>query len=1837
MSASQRNLLGRIGRTAATLAITLFLSVPVFAQVDPGPLAGAPASPKIIGTCDTGQPVEVEATAGTLGPSSYATLKLAFDAINAGTHQGAINIEVCASTVEGTTPATLNSSGAGTAAYTSVSIRPLVDGLSISGNPATGLGVIQLKGADNVTIDGDNPNSAGTNRNLTIANTNTTTAIAGSVIRIATAATVVTSADNNTIRNLVLNGNVTGGNLSTITSATGSSNSSFVIYAGGNGGATATDAPTAITSVTTNSAPTGTTINNLVISNNALNQAARAVVFNGASAAVASSLTISNNVIGTPGALVGAPPFAAPATTVYTKGIWIAGANGISVSGNTMQNILSFVATTMTAVELTAAIGASVSITNNTVVGLVNNGSTSIAKGIQISSATGNYVLAGNTVSNVQSSANASGTAGIDVGGTVTSALVERNQVSTVYNRNAGAFGAWGLSVGAGTAVTVRNNFIRDVNANMTGGGAFSTTFGLIGLRIAGGTAHQVLNNSVSLSGALLANGTTVLTAACTIVGTGQTGIDMRNNICANTMTGSVASTSHVSLFLPAAGTSAMNLTLNNNDYFSGPDPATQGIAQVGTVFGTGFFLASNFNADATTPATNLRSYTDTLRAATGNDNASIVADPLLVSATDLHIAVGSPAQNAGATIASVTNDIDQQLRPGGAGYDIGADEVDGVTPPTDDMRATALLDPPNGGSKPVNVAFSPQASFTNNGTTTQTNVTVRYRIINSSAVEVYNQTASIASINFNQTINVTFPPATLATAGMYTTFARSELAGDSNPANDEISGTLNILAPLAGTYTVGTGGNFTSLTNTGGVFQTLNSVGASGNLTINIISDLGAETGTNALNEIAGGFAVRIQPSGSARVVSGSSSTALVTLNGADNVTIDGSLTGGTAADVVGGDSALRNLTIMNTNPATATSVVLVSSGATGAQNVSLRNFNAFGQDPTTTLIGISIGGATAGSAGTDNDNARVENCSVQRAILGIYSTGASAANPNTGNFITKNDISATGVNRVRRGGILSFNQDGIEVSLNQIGGMDSTESIDTYGIGLGIQDVNATAAANGGITNALVTRNRVNGVASVSAVGFSSFGIGIAGGTTGPNTISNNMISGVIAPSTSPDFVSGIFVAGVTGSSTRVYYNSVGLSGDRGAVASQIGSFGFAMSGADPTVELKDNIFSNTQISGGGANARTYAIGTAATTFVNFDANFNLYFASGANAGFFRSGGLGATATDYATLAAWQAAISDDPNSQFADPLFVSTSDLHLQSAPPSPAIDTGTPIASVTVDIDGQPRPATLTDIGADEFVVANTAPTITAVGVTRRSGDTASNSTIANVSDAEDAEDALVVTVNGGATATVTGVTVSGISTTAAGVVSANVIADCTATTAMFTLRATDSGGLFNESTLTVTVDPNLPPTLSYAAANAVFGQSLSVNPATGPSDSGSVASVVVQSPGTYAGGVSVNAAGVVSLTSAAPVGSHTIVIRATDNCAAITDANLALTVGKASSTTTIVTDTPDPSVAGTNVTVTFTVVDAAPGAGTPTGNVTVGDGVDSCTATVAQGQCVVALNTPGNRTLTATYAGDGNFNPSNDTEPHVVTGPTTDLAITKTSNTSMFGSNLIQYTVTARNLGPLAVTGATVQDTLPPALAGATWTCSGTGGGTCTAFGGGDINQLVNLPVNATVTFLITSNLGPNLPDSLVNTATVTSSASVPDSDTSNNSATVTDRVVLFRDGFEGAGPIPFVTLPQANRGETRTQSLPVDDIATMAIDENPVYVIEFRIGNSRALVSTRLLGDVVQVSLLQRNAAGIWSAGPWLALREGQRLNFAWSNVDTAEEQGELRSRLEVF
>ncbi len=120
-----------------------------------------------------------------------------------------------------------------------------------------------------------------------------------------------------------------------------------------------------------------------------------------------------------------------------------------------------------------------------------------------------------------------------------------------------------------------------------------------------------------------------------------------------------------------------------------------------------------------------------------------------------------------------------------------------------------------------------------------------------------------------------------------------------------------------------------------------------------------------------------------------------------------------------------------------------------------------------------------------------------------------------------------------------------------------------------------------------------------------------------------------------------------------------------------------------------------------------------------------------------------------------------------------------------------------------------------------LTVNSNPTIVAAGpLTRTQGAPATVSPIATVNDADQPANTLAVNVNGGSSATVNGVTVSGITVNAAGQVSATVGASCGASNASFTLRVTDSFGAFATATLTVNVLTETTPPVINPIANVV---------------------------------------------------------------------------------------------------------------------------------------------------------------------------------------------------------------------------------------------------------------------------------------------------------------------------------------------------------------------------------------------------------------------------------
>ncbi|MBL7964386.1 MAG: T9SS type A sorting domain-containing protein [Flavobacteriales bacterium] len=575
--------------------------------------------------------VDVTASGGTAF-ATYANLNGAFVAINAGTHTGVITIDITASVVEAGA-CVLNSSGAGSASYTSILLRPTVDGVTVSGATLAGRGLIELNGADNVTIDGDNPNTPGINRNLTLTNAAANTLNYTSVVRLATS-TLITSVNDIIIRNCIINGSATGLNTGTNQTSTSPMGTTYgIVAAGGASTVAATTAPSALASNATNMA-TGQTANNFLVDNCAINACGRAISAQATALGVfggPNSLRITNNLVGNP--TTGAT------TQVYAFGINVSGyTTGSLISGNTVY-----------------------------VEGQIGTSTAAIALGL-ISAVGNNMIVENNKV-------------------------LRKHQRNTGWWGSTGINLAGGSSP---VGVVVRNNFVANVNNDLSGS-SLSSTFGTYGIRIAAGTGWSVYHNSVNLYGPVLAGTGQGLSAALIMTATSQTNCDIRNNILSNTLSGGGASSTHASLALPLSGTAAMNLNLNNNAYYCNVGANAGILQVGTAFAAANLYTAANFNAGATTPSTNSRAYTSVLSGSGNNDNASFAssaAAPFL-SNTDLHIdgtAPGAAPLNAsGATGLGLLFDIDGDFR--GTPPEIGADEFNPAPCASPSASATVQQD----------------------------------------------------------------------------------------------------------------------------------------------------------------------------------------------------------------------------------------------------------------------------------------------------------------------------------------------------------------------------------------------------------------------------------------------------------------------------------------------------------------------------------------------------------------------------------------------------------------------------------------------------------------------------------------------------------------------------------------------------------------------------------------------------------------------------------------------------------------------------------------------------------------------------------------------------------------------------------------------------------------------------------------------------------------------------------------------------------------------------------------------------------------------------------------
>lgn len=275
-------------------------------------------------------------------------------------------------------------------------------------------------------------------------------------------------------------------------------------------------------------------------------------------------------------------------------------------------------------------------------------------RGLALQNAPG-ALITKNTLLNIATTTIGTDNAGINLDVNMGNSIVSQNTITGMRSQNTGGWGSWGINISSNVGtdnITLANNMISDImTINYS---TSSTQYNAFGIRITGGNNHKIYYNSVNLFGNVTVNATTPaapLSSAFIVTSATISGLDIRNNIFANTTTGMTGFKSYA-IYLAAATNAA---TLDYNDYFVSTTAGSAGII--------GFLTSDRLTlAD--------------WRTATGKDVNSKSADPQFTSPTDLHISATNAAlNNAGTPIAAVTTDFDDDTRSTTA-PEIGADEI---------------------------------------------------------------------------------------------------------------------------------------------------------------------------------------------------------------------------------------------------------------------------------------------------------------------------------------------------------------------------------------------------------------------------------------------------------------------------------------------------------------------------------------------------------------------------------------------------------------------------------------------------------------------------------------------------------------------------------------------------------------------------------------------------------------------------------------------------------------------------------------------------------------------------------------------------------------------------------------------------------------------------------------------------------------------------------------------------------------------------------------------------------------------------------------------------------
>ncbi len=291
--------------------------------------------------------------------------------------------------------------------------------------------------------------------------------------------------------------------------------------------------------------------------------------------------------------------------------------------------------------------------------------------------------------------------------------------------------GLYGIYMSSSSSTTTSSIIVN----NMIGGGFKSTSTSASGIYVTGSNNIRIWYNSILFDGSA---------GRAIYLLSGLSNIDFRNNSMAFTGTGAG--------YAYYAASTTMFLHHNHNNYYS-----------TGTNF---VYYGSALTNLAVLQAVNQPA---------GNDANSRSGNPNYVSSTDLH-AISAQLWGGGTSVPGITTDFDGDIRNPSTPC-IGADEFS--VSPLDagiwNINTPAYI-------TDANTSVSLQVTIRNFGSQPLTSIPVSYTI-NGGTPVTQTWTGNLAS---NDTVLFTFSTPFTVPQGQYSICARTNLAGDGNPGNDE-------------------------------------------------------------------------------------------------------------------------------------------------------------------------------------------------------------------------------------------------------------------------------------------------------------------------------------------------------------------------------------------------------------------------------------------------------------------------------------------------------------------------------------------------------------------------------------------------------------------------------------------------------------------------------------------------------------------------------------------------------------------------------------------------------------------------------------------------------------------------------------------------------------------------------------------------------------------------------------------------------------------------------------------------------------------------------------------